>query len=288
MPGLNPERADIIVAGLAVAAEVLARLESRDLIVSRYGIREGLLLERRASRPTSRIRVQARERSVREFAERCHYEEPHSTQVQPLALQLFDAIGARLGCRPDDRADARRRRAAPRRRLSHQLRPAPQALLPPDRARRAARHLAEEQVVIANVARYHRGAPPKRKHRNFGALDRSLRDAGRCGSRRSCASPTDSTAATSARWTICASAGSSARSGSRRCRATGRRRTAPRALGRASEVASCSRRSPACRSRSWGPTGRCSRSNDVGAEDESSRATARLSRRVGLPLRRRR
>jgi exopolyphosphatase/guanosine-5'-triphosphate,3'-diphosphate pyrophosphatase len=29
--------------------------------------------------------------------------------------------------------------------------------------------------VIANVARYHRGAPPKKKHRNFGALDRDLR-----------------------------------------------------------------------------------------------------------------
>jgi exopolyphosphatase/guanosine-5'-triphosphate,3'-diphosphate pyrophosphatase len=31
-------------------------------------------------------------------------------------------------------------------------------------------------VSIANVARYHRGTPPKRKHRNFGELDRSLRD----------------------------------------------------------------------------------------------------------------
>ena len=32
-----------------------------------------------------------------------------------------------------------------------------------------------EQVVIANVARYHRGEEPKRKHRNFGMLDKSLR-----------------------------------------------------------------------------------------------------------------
>src|SRR5262249_38819418 len=43
--GLSPARVDIIVAGLAVAAEVLARLESRELVVSAYGIREGLLLE---------------------------------------------------------------------------------------------------------------------------------------------------------------------------------------------------------------------------------------------------
>jgi len=32
-----------------------------------------------------------------------------------------------------------------------------------------------DQVVIANVARYHRGAPPRKKHRNYGALDRELR-----------------------------------------------------------------------------------------------------------------
>src|SRR3954470_12570816 len=42
--GLNAERSDIIVAGIAVAAEVVRRLEARDIVVSRYGIREGLLL----------------------------------------------------------------------------------------------------------------------------------------------------------------------------------------------------------------------------------------------------
>ena len=32
-----------------------------------------------------------------------------------------------------------------------------------------------EQVVVANVARYHRGSIPKRKHANFGRLDRESR-----------------------------------------------------------------------------------------------------------------
>ncbi|HJU68376.1 MAG TPA: HD domain-containing protein, partial [Gemmatimonadaceae bacterium] len=32
-----------------------------------------------------------------------------------------------------------------------------------------------DQVVVANVARYHRGSPPKKRHRNFGVLDRELR-----------------------------------------------------------------------------------------------------------------
>ena len=43
--GLNSGRADIIVAGLTVVSEVLARVEPRDVAASAFGIREGLLLE---------------------------------------------------------------------------------------------------------------------------------------------------------------------------------------------------------------------------------------------------
>ena len=32
-----------------------------------------------------------------------------------------------------------------------------------------------EQEVVANVARYHRGAPPKKTQRSYGALDKELR-----------------------------------------------------------------------------------------------------------------
>ena len=176
VPGLNPERADIIVAGLAVAAEVMARLESRELHVSRYGIREGLLLQLARVTPTVADPGEARQRSVREFAERCHNEEGHAAQVQRLALRLFDAFGARLGCTPDERqtlADAA---------LLHDV----GYHISYDRHHKHSYHLilhAEllgitpaEQVVIANVARYHRGAPPKRKHRNFSGLDRELRE----------------------------------------------------------------------------------------------------------------
>ena len=174
--GLNPERSDIIVAGIAVAAEVMARLEARDVHVSRYGIREGLLLEIARITPTVADPGEARERSVREFAERCHYEEGHATQVQRLALRLFDAVGARLGCGPDERqtlGDAA---------LLHDV----GYHINYDRHHKHSYHLIlhaellgitpSEQVVIANVARYHRGAPPKKKHRNFSGLDKDLRD----------------------------------------------------------------------------------------------------------------
>jgi exopolyphosphatase/guanosine-5'-triphosphate,3'-diphosphate pyrophosphatase len=96
--------------------------------------------------------------------------------VQRLALRLFDAIGSRIGCVPEDRA------ALSDAALLHDT----GYHINYDRHHKHSYHLivhAEllgitpaEQVVIANVARYHRGAPPKRKHRNFGTLEKPLRD----------------------------------------------------------------------------------------------------------------
>lgn len=44
-PGLNPKRADIIAAGLAVVAELLDTVGVSEVTVSGFGIRDGLLLE---------------------------------------------------------------------------------------------------------------------------------------------------------------------------------------------------------------------------------------------------
>jgi exopolyphosphatase/guanosine-5'-triphosphate,3'-diphosphate pyrophosphatase len=96
--------------------------------------------------------------------------------VRRLSLQLFDALGARLRCTPAYRrtlADAA---------LLHDV----GYHISYDRHHKHSYHLIihaellgiapDEQVVIANVARYHRGAPPQRKHRNVGGLDKELRD----------------------------------------------------------------------------------------------------------------
>ncbi len=175
VPGLNPERADIIVAGLSVAAEVLRRVEAREIVVSRYGIREGLLLEAARVAPTIADPGEARARSVSDFALRCHVEQPHSSHVQRLALVLFDALGERLGCTKEDRdalSDAGLLHDAGyhisyerhHKHSYHLILHADLLGMPPS-----------EQVVVANVARYHRGGAPKKKHRNYGALDKDLR-----------------------------------------------------------------------------------------------------------------
>ncbi|MDQ8164360.1 MAG: Ppx/GppA phosphatase family protein [Gemmatimonadota bacterium] len=174
--GLNAGRADIIVAGLAVVAEVVARVEPRDVAASAFGIREGLLLETARVTPAVADPGEARERSVRQFAERCHYETPHARQVQKLALQLFDSIGARLGLDGTDRAilsDAA---------LLHDV----GYHINYQGHHKHSYHLIlhadllgvspEEQVLVAHVARYHRGsAPSQRRHRDFARLDATAR-----------------------------------------------------------------------------------------------------------------
>jgi exopolyphosphatase / guanosine-5'-triphosphate,3'-diphosphate pyrophosphatase len=174
VPGLNAARSDIIVAGLAVAAEVVARVEAMEIVVSSYGIREGILLETARVAPTFADQGEARDRSVRDLAERSHYEAPHAKHVQKLALQLFDAIGARLGCAPGDRrllADAA---------LLHDI----GYHINYDKHHKHSYHLIEhaellgmtplERIVVANVARYHRGAEPRKKHRTFRDLERPM------------------------------------------------------------------------------------------------------------------
>jgi exopolyphosphatase/guanosine-5'-triphosphate,3'-diphosphate pyrophosphatase len=108
---------------------------------------------------------------VRLFAERCHYEQPHAEHVQTLALQLFDSLGRRLGCEPADRAilaDAA---------LLHDV----GYHIGHVRHHKHSFHLIahaellgvspEEQIMIAHVARYHRGAEPKGRHREYSQLD---------------------------------------------------------------------------------------------------------------------
>ncbi|HEX9562496.1 MAG TPA: Ppx/GppA phosphatase family protein [Gemmatimonadaceae bacterium] len=175
MPGLNPERADIILAGLAVAAEAMVRIEARGLTVSGYGIREGLLLESARVAPSPADPGEARDRSIRQFAERCHYEKPHAEHVRKLALHVFDAIAHRLGLTARDRAilaDAA---------LLHDVGYHIGHL----RHHKHSYHLIthaellgarpEEQMLIAQVARYHRGAEPRRTHREFASLDQEAR-----------------------------------------------------------------------------------------------------------------
>lgn len=165
--GLNAERADIILAGLAVTAELLDLADARELTVSAFGLREGLLLEMAgASAPTSSDPL----RLLREFVERCQGDRRHVEHVRHLALQLFDELGGLLECETEDRPLLEAagllhdvgQLVSYRRHHHHSY----QLIMHADRLPFAPR----ERLLVAMLSRYHRKAGPRKKHEEFATL----------------------------------------------------------------------------------------------------------------------
>jgi exopolyphosphatase/guanosine-5'-triphosphate,3'-diphosphate pyrophosphatase len=167
VPGLNPERADIILAGLAVTAELLDWVRTRSITVSAFGLREGLLLEMAgAEEPVVRDPL----RLFREFAERCQTDRRHVEQVRRLALQLFEQLGETLGCGPEEQLLLE---------AASLLHDVGQLVSYPKHHRHSyslithAERLGlspRQRELVAMVSRYHRRTGPRKKHPEFAAL----------------------------------------------------------------------------------------------------------------------
>lgn len=102
VPGLDPKRADLVVAGGAVVTTMLRLLRVEHVTLSDHGIREGVVLDF-IERHRTKLRGQradglsVRERSVRSLARRCAADEAHAEHVGKLSLQLFDQTRALHG-----------------------------------------------------------------------------------------------------------------------------------------------------------------------------------------------
>jgi exopolyphosphatase/guanosine-5'-triphosphate,3'-diphosphate pyrophosphatase len=171
--GLNPQRADIIVAGLAVTAELLERIEAREVKVSAFGLREGLLLE--MAGPDAAPAAVEPLRLIREFAERCRADRRHVEHVRLLALNLFDLLADKLDAREEERALLEAaallhdvgQLVSYRAHHKHSY----QLIMHGERLPFSPR----ERQLVALISRYHRRRGPRRKHRAFAALPREDR-----------------------------------------------------------------------------------------------------------------
>jgi exopolyphosphatase/guanosine-5'-triphosphate,3'-diphosphate pyrophosphatase len=175
-PGLNPQRADIIVAGTAAVARLAKALGVQQIYVNPGGLRDGLLLsmiaERTKPQAVDPTRPVDRMESVRAFARKCRSSERHCEHVARLAAHLFDGLRVPFGLRAEGRDVLI---AAT---LLHDV----GYLINHAKHHKHAYHLIQhadlqgfsssEVELIANVARYHRKASPKKRHPNFGRLDR--------------------------------------------------------------------------------------------------------------------
>lgn len=179
IPGLNADRADIIVAGVMVIDELLAFFQVNLLKVNERGIREGLIL--RGLCKHGMIPVETVQRSWREaaldFATSCHFERNHALQVAKLAMAIFKVLNRPYNL---EEKEGRLLEAAA---ILHDI----GYFINYSSHHKHSYHLIghadlfgftpRERELIANIARYHRKSLPKKKHEAFMRLapaDRQL------------------------------------------------------------------------------------------------------------------
>jgi exopolyphosphatase/guanosine-5'-triphosphate,3'-diphosphate pyrophosphatase len=179
MPGLDPRRADLAVAGAVLLDTLLAELRAPHLSLCDFALREGLVLDY-ARRNRAQIQradryPDVRRRSVISLAERCQYIAPHAQQVARLSLQLFDQL------RDEHGLGAQAREWLEYAAYLHDI----GVHISYERHHKHSYYLIKngdlrgfepsEIEIIALVARYHRQNLPKKSHDGFRTLDRTAR-----------------------------------------------------------------------------------------------------------------
>ncbi len=88
VPGLGKGRADIIVAGGAIAEELMSQFGIERMEISQKGLKQGMQLDHMLTHGYTIF--DTRESSIRALAHRCQYDEAHAETVSRNALSLFD------------------------------------------------------------------------------------------------------------------------------------------------------------------------------------------------------
>jgi exopolyphosphatase/guanosine-5'-triphosphate,3'-diphosphate pyrophosphatase len=181
VPGLDPRRADLSVAGSVLLDTIVRRLGGQELTLCDLALREGLILDY-IRRNSARIRKverypDVRRRSVVELGERCGYWSEHAQQVARLALAIFDQTRSVHGL--SDRERDWLEYGA----LLHDI----GVHISYERHHRHSYYLIkngdlrgfdpQEIEIIALIARYHRQATPKKSHEGYGDLAGPMRRA---------------------------------------------------------------------------------------------------------------
>jgi exopolyphosphatase/guanosine-5'-triphosphate,3'-diphosphate pyrophosphatase len=178
MPGLSPERADIIVAGAVVLYEIMARLKINLLRVNARGIRHALLhrmIARGAAGPRIATAGPQRVAAAEAFGKSLRFEERHALQVKRVSEALFDQMAKPLDL---DRSARDLLSAAA---LLHDVGYVVSYRQHHKHAYQLIAHgtlegfTPRERELVALVARYHRRGFPKKRHRAYGKLPKDDR-----------------------------------------------------------------------------------------------------------------
>jgi exopolyphosphatase / guanosine-5'-triphosphate,3'-diphosphate pyrophosphatase len=181
VPGIDPRRADLVVAGAVLLDTLLRELRATELTLCDLALREGLVLDYVRSHRREIAHVDTipdvRRRSTIELAERFHYHAEHARHVVRLALAMFDQT------RDVHRLSDREREWLEYAALLHDI----GAHISFARHHRHSYYLIkngdlrgfhpDEIEVMALVARYHRRGTPGKSDDEFARLSSPLRRA---------------------------------------------------------------------------------------------------------------
>lgn len=173
LAGMTPDRADIIVAGVAIIDAMMKRYRVNTLIVHSRGVRDGLLREMIASSGDMHgTATEVRAAAVDRFADSCSGEAEHGRHVAFLAGRIFEELRDAFAMPEGDRDLLE---------IAARLQDVGYVISYEQHHKHSYHLIRNSQLpgmrqhdleLIANVARYHRGASPKRKHDGFRRLSR--------------------------------------------------------------------------------------------------------------------
>lgn len=177
-PGINTQRADIIISGAAIIETFMEELGLSEIKISKRGLREGLLVDYISKSEFSYMITQmsVRKRSIMQLGLTCNFDEEHAYTVTRLALELFDSIQA-LGIYEFRKGE---RELLEYGSTLHDI----GIFLSYDTHQSYAYHLIldsnlpgflpEEIEIIANLVYFHRKSTPKKKHPNLVGLNKDV------------------------------------------------------------------------------------------------------------------
>ena len=176
LPGVSSQRSEIIVAGGQILEGAMRALGMNVLRTCDSALREGVVIDHlreieAESRPPMPDFADHKLRGVHAVGRRFGYEESHSHQVARLAEMIFDSLA------PEEKLTRHQRTLMSAAALLHDV----GYHIAHESHHKHSFYLIEnseltgfseaERVVIANIARYHRGSPPKERHPEYAALN---------------------------------------------------------------------------------------------------------------------
>lgn len=175
LPSITTQRSEIIIAGSLILEGAMRALGINVIRTCDWSLREGVIIDslrevEDESRPAPNFADQ-KLRAVHAVGRRFGYEESHARQVAKLAEKIFDCLA------PTENLSRHQRTLMMAGALLHDI----GYHIAHESHQKHALYLIKnseltgfseaERAVIANIARYHRGPLPKKRHTDFAALN---------------------------------------------------------------------------------------------------------------------